>query len=165
MKRYLLICLISLLTLIACNQQVSIPDGYYDYERSEVEDAVKGLSFKPETPAFVPIQVDFVISDQYLIKGTDQEALDVSFYSKENDLLTFQAVDGDFNEPIVGDSVTIDKKVKGSYVDNKFAKTLYWRKYGIAYKLVFRSGIVKSEVVSNNISKKELVKVAKSFQL
>ncbi len=165
MKRYLILCMISFFALIGCKQQVSIPEGYYTYESSEVKEALDGLSFNPETPEFVPIQVDFIISDQYVVKGTSQEALDVSFYSQENDLLTFQAVEGDFKNLATGDSVMIDEEISGSYIDNTFAKTLYWSKSGISYKLVYRSGIIKTEDVSNKITKNELVKVAESFQL
>ncbi|WP_112180038.1 MULTISPECIES: hypothetical protein [Paraliobacillus] len=164
MKKYVFLCMISFFTLIGCKQQVAIPEGYYAYENSEVEKALEGLSFNPETPEFVPIQVDFIISDQYVVNDTNQEAVDISFYSQENDLLTFQAVEGEFKNLIDGDPIKLEGEISGSYIDNNFAKTLHWSKAGISYKLVYRSGIVKKEEVSNKITKSELVRVAESFQ-
>lgn len=164
MKKYLILSMVSFLALIGCKQQISIPEGYYTYERPEVEAALEGLSFNPETPEFVPIQVDFIISDQYIVNGTNQAALDISFYSRENDLLTFQAIEGDFKNLATGDAVMIDEEISASYIDNTYAKTLYWSKSGISYKLVYRSGIIKREDVSSKITKDELVRVAESFQ-
>ncbi|GGM25985.1 hypothetical protein GCM10011351_09530 [Paraliobacillus quinghaiensis] len=166
MRKYLIFCLISFLALIGCKQQeqVSIPEGYYDYEKTEVNERVESLSFESQLPQFLPFQVEFIISDQYIITGTDQEALDISFYSSQNDLLTLQAVDGHFPEDISGESVEINQQISGTYVDNSFAKTLYWSMEGISYKLVFRSGVIDSDNGSNTVTKTELVKVAKSFQ-
>lgn len=149
--------------LVGCQSQKSAPEGYFNYPTDDVEGAVAALSFQPEMPQFVPIPVDFVISDHFFT-ASDQEALDISFYSRENDLLTYQVIKGELE--LLGETtVEISETVQATYTDNDFAKTLIWHKDGLSYKLVFRSGIINAEQVSDQVTKADLVRVAQSFQL
>ncbi|MDL4840412.1 hypothetical protein [Aquibacillus rhizosphaerae] len=154
-----------LFVLVGCQNNQTIPDGFYSYEKGEVKTAINELSFQPEIPSYVPIEVDFLISDRYFVKDTDMEALDVSFYTRNNDLLSVQFIDGNIDEEWIDtESVTLEDEITGIYVDNAFAKVLYWEKSGITYKMTYRSSTLMEEDNANNISKSDLVEVANSFQ-
>lgn len=154
--------ILSLFLLIGCQSEANIPDGYYPYEKAEVEEAVRQVSFNPEVPEYVPIPVEFIISDPYLIAGTSEEALDISFYSRENDLLTYQVTEGMFELGQTAEDIKIDSSILAHYQDNGFAKILTWEKNGLSYKLEFRSSIIGDNNPSRPISKEDLVKVAQS---
>ncbi|WP_440894822.1 hypothetical protein ACS127_09600 [Amphibacillus sp. Q70] len=156
--------ILSLFLLIGCQSEASVPDGYYTYEKEEVEAAVRQVTFNPEVPEYVPIPVEFIISDPYLIVETDEEALDISFYSRENDLLTYQVTEGIFELGEMAEDIKIDSSTSAHYHDNGFAKMLTWEKNGLSYKLEFRSSIIGDDNPSRPVSKEELVKVAQSCQ-
>ncbi|SEO61192.1 hypothetical protein SAMN04488134_109146 [Amphibacillus marinus] len=154
-----------LVLLVGCQATEQIPEGYYDYEKAPVAEAISTVSFNPETPQYVPMQVEFIISDPYQISGTTYEALDISFYSRNNDLLTYQVTDGFFEELADGEIVELDRAINGQYMTNDFAQVLVWEKDGLSYKLEFRSSIIGKEASSGRVTKAELLKVAQSFQL
>lgn len=149
--------------LVGCQAIEEIPEGYYDYPRDDVEAAIATLSFDPNIPQFVPFPVEFIVSDRYHLTGTDQEAMDISFYSRQNDLLIYQVVDGETDQLINGEAVEIDSSITGAYADNDFAKTLLWKEDGLTYLLIFRSGIFDTEEITTQVTKSDLIKVAQSF--
>ncbi|WP_226038262.1 hypothetical protein [Aquibacillus saliphilus] len=155
--------------LIGCNSNKTIPEGFYSYDQEEVKTAVETLTFQPELPQFVPIKVEFQVSDHYTVTDTNSEALDVSFYTIENDLLSIQFVNGNLNEIAVDpEKVEINDTIEGEYVDNSYAKTLYWESAGVSYKMTYRaSTVIENNNPENNknVTKEEMVKVAKSFHL
>ncbi|MBM7571623.1 hypothetical protein [Aquibacillus albus] len=166
MRKIITCAFLLLLWLPACQNSQSVPDGYYPYDIEKVKSAVRQLSFQPEIPGFVPIPVQVLISDHYQIMDTEAEALDVSFYTNNNDLLSIQFVNGEMDE-IMTDSVTvtINERVKGHYIDNSYAKILYWEKNGINYKMIYRSsgGSIGGKNATKEITKSDLVNVAESF--
>lgn len=152
----------SLLVFVGCQAEAEIPEGYYVYEKDQVEEAVQQVSFNPALPEYLPIPVEFIISDPYYITGTAEGALDISFYSGENDLLTYQATEGRFDPNPEAEQITIDKTTNGYYYDNGFAKILIWERNDLSYKLEFRSSIIGEDQPSRPITKHELVQVARS---
>ena len=147
--------------LFGCQEAEAVPNGFYEYDKDEVKAAVDELSFNPEMPEFIPIDVDFLVSDRFFTLDTGNEALDVSFYTRENDLLQVQFVDGELGQTLVeSEKVIINNDVIGDYVETSFAQVLSWQKQGITYKLTYRS---KPES-DNPVSKSQLIEVAKSFQ-
>ncbi|MCT2535799.1 hypothetical protein NC661_07700 [Aquibacillus koreensis] len=157
----LIFLLFVIIGVAGCQQKQSIPEGFYPYEKNEVEQAVEQLSFRPEIPGYVPIEMEIVVSDQYVLRDTEIEALDVSFYTRDNDLLSIQFIDGEMNEELMSpEIVSISEKINGAYIDNSYAKVLSWQKDGITYKITYRS----SEYGNNpSVTKTDLVMVAKSF--
>lgn len=163
-KKWIIGFIFSLFLLVGCQSEEAIPDGYYSYEQSEVEQALSLVNFEPEVPQFVPIPVEFIISDPYTIEGTTKEALDISFYSRDNDLLTYQVVEGSDQWPFEGEEIKLEQNVTAHYLDNDFAKTLVWQKEGLSYKLEFRSSVIGKDDPAKFITKDDLVRVAQSFQ-
>ncbi|MRH44950.1 hypothetical protein GH741_20100 [Aquibacillus halophilus] len=164
MKNKLLLFSLTLIILIAGCQSEPIPNGFYSYNIEEVKIAVNTLSFQPEIPQFVPMEVEFLVSDHFTITDTDIEALDVSFYTRDNDLLSIQFIDGNISEPVVeSENVKIVNEINGEYVDNSYAKTLYWKEDGITYKMIYRSSTVGEESQDEKVSKEQLLQVARSF--
>lgn len=159
-----LLFLLSLSLLVSCQSQVDIPEGFYPYEKEKVAEAIQQVSFNPEVPNYVPIPVEFIISDHYLMAETRKEALDISFYSRENDLLTYQVTEGHFESEQGAESIEIDSSILAHYCDNGFAKVLVWEKDGLSYKLEFRSSIIGDNQSSHSITKEDLVRVAQSCQ-
>ncbi|WP_077624433.1 hypothetical protein [Sediminibacillus massiliensis] len=139
----------------------SIPSGFYSYKTAEVEQAIDTLSFAPEIPGYMPIEVEFIISDKYIANETEKEAMDVSFYTKNNDLLSIQFFQGELESIPASDTVVLNDQIKGDYVDNSFAQILYWQKGDITYRMSFRGNSM--EQASGNVTKQDLVKVAESF--
>lgn len=153
---------LSLFILIGCQSEAEIPEGYYQFEKAEIEATINQLSFSPDYPQYVPIPVEFIISDLYLIAGTDEEAIDISFYSRENELLTFQVTEGTFAISTDAENIDIDSTIKAYYDDSGFAKILTWQNNGLSYKLEFRSSVIGDDQPSRRISKEDLIKVAQS---
>lgn len=149
--------------LAGCQEDTKIPAGFYRYDQTQLTEELNELTFEPELPPFLPIQVEFLITDHYTIETTDSEAIDISFYSQQNDILSFQATSGDFASGLEGENVTIKDNISGEYEDNQFAKTLYWKEEEIAYRIRFRSGVVSSEDVSNAVTKNDLIEMAKAI--
>ncbi|WP_138420633.1 hypothetical protein [Aquibacillus sediminis] len=165
MKRFKFVLLLFLLSLFATACSEPIPEGFYDYNKEKVEAAVNELSFQPQLPKFVPIEVDFLISDQYQDTETEAEALDVSFYTSDNDLLSIQFINGEaegsFFQP---EQIQIDEQVSGQYVDNTYAKILFWHNDHITYKMTYRASADDRQQQQNNkVTKNDLLKVAQSF--
>ncbi|QTM98517.1 hypothetical protein ERJ70_03920 [Sediminibacillus dalangtanensis] len=154
-----------LLFLAACQQSSSIPEGFYDYQKEKAESAAAELSFSPDLPEYVPMEVAFLVSDRYYLKDNENEALDISFYTQENDLLSIQFMKGDIDTGLVeAETVTIDDQLEGKYVDNSFAKILSWKRDGITYKMSYRENTLGvSQEQKTGVSKQDLVQVAHSF--
>ncbi|WP_158633939.1 DUF4367 domain-containing protein [Radiobacillus deserti] len=164
-KRYLIVIMIGLLSicLFACQQQQTMPDGYYPYDKEKVKSAIQDLSFQPKIPSYLPMETAIVVSDHFTTLETNNEALDVSFYTVDNDLLSIQMVDGQLEQEeqmTQNSTVQISGEVDGSYTENRFAQTLYWEEEGITYKLMYRN----NKDSSNPMPKDKLIKVAQSFQ-
>ncbi|WP_093216575.1 hypothetical protein [Sediminibacillus albus] len=157
--------LVASLLATACQQSSSIPEGFYEYDRGNIESAVKELSFEPALPDFVPMQVDFMISDHYTVKDTNKEALDVSFYTKGNDLLSIEFVEGPLENPLVDtETVKISEQIEGEYVDNSFAKVLFWQQDKVCYKLSYRENVLGNEThTDRKVTKRDLLQVVRSF--
>lgn len=152
-----------LIVLVGCQNEQTIPDGFYTYEKSEIKNAISDLSFQPEIPEYVPMKVDFFVSDLFMVKDSNKEALDVSFYTRTNDLLSIQFIEGETDAVTTdAETVNINETIKGKYIDDSFSKVLYWSKDDITYKITYRDGDM--EQTSTVISKSDLIKVAKSFQ-
>lgn len=161
-QHWLVLLFFSFLCLSGCKEEVIVPEGYYQYEKTKVEEAIEHISFTPDVPQYVPIPVEFIISDPFTIAGTDYEALDISFYSRGNDLLTFQVTEGQFDISDDAEDVEIDSSIAAYYIDNGFAKILTWTKNGLSYKLEFRSSVIGDHQSSRQVSKEELIKVVQS---
>ncbi|UFU00384.1 DUF4367 domain-containing protein [Radiobacillus kanasensis] len=158
---WLIIFLMSM-CLFACQQKQSLPDGYFPYDKEKVESALQALSFEPKIPSYLPLETAIVVSDRFKTLETQNEALDVSFYTMSNDLLSIQMVDGELGQTEqVGDSaeVKISEQLEGKYVENRFAQTLYWEEEGITYKMMYRN----NDNSGSPIPKDKLIKVAQSF--
>ncbi len=153
---------VSLFLLIGCQSEAEVPEGYYQFETKQVEATINQVSFSPDLPQYLPMPVEFIISDPYLIAGTNEEAIDISFYSRENDLLTFQVTEGTFSISGDAEDIDIDSTTRAYYDDNGFAKVLTWENKGLSYKLEFRSGAIGDAEPSRPISKEDLIKVAQS---
>ncbi|CQR47092.1 hypothetical protein BN1058_01381 [Paraliobacillus sp. PM-2] len=162
MQQYKILLVIILSLLVGCVQQVNPPEGFYSYDHTEINEMINQLSFNPIIPPFLPINVEFLVTDRFFLEGTEKEAMDVSFYTKENNILTFQATEGSFDLSINGKEVQIDKHVKGNYADNRFAKSLYWEKENISYSLIFRSNMNNDEI-AEMVTKEDLIKVAQAI--
>ncbi|MFB1051152.1 hypothetical protein [Paraliobacillus sp. JSM ZJ581] len=162
MKRYKLFVIFTILVVIGCAQQLNPPEGFYSYDHSEVNALLNQLKFDPEMPTFLPMKVVFIVTDHFVLEGTKQEAIDVSFYSKENDVLTFQATEGTFEYPKNSEEVQINQHVKGNFTNNQFAKSLYWKKDHITYVITFRSNMDHKQV-SEKVTKQDLIKVAEAI--
>lgn len=154
-----------LLFLCSCQQSSSIPTGFYGYEKEKAESAASELSFSPDLPEYMPIETAFLISDRYYLKDSGNEAMDISFYTEDNDLLSIQFIEGDIDPALVeADTVMIGERLEGEYVDNSFAKILCWQQNGITYKMSYRQNVLGvSEEQKNNVSKQDLVQTARSF--
>lgn len=154
--------LFSLFFLVSCQQAADVPEGYYSFEEEKVNEAVNQASFNPDIPAYVPIPVEFIIYDLYSLADTGDEALDISFYSKQNDFVTYQVTVGTFDIDSDAEDVKIDPAVLAYYSDNGFAKKLMWEKDGLSYKLEYRPNVIGEGRPSQPISKDQLMKVAQS---
>ncbi len=154
-----------LLFLTACQQSSSIPDGFYYYQKEKAENAAAELSFSPNLPEYVPMEVAFLVSDRYYLNDSEKEALDISLYTQENDLLSIQFIQGNIETGLIdAETVMIDEQLEGEYVDNSFAKILSWKKDGITYKMSYRENTLgTTQEKNNNVSKQDLVQVARSF--
>ncbi|WP_026772436.1 MULTISPECIES: hypothetical protein [Sediminibacillus] len=154
-----------LLFLTACQQSSSIPEGFYDYQKEKAENAAAELSFSPNLPEYVPMEVAFLVSDRYYLNDSEKEALDISLYTQENDLLSIQFIQGNIETGLIdAETVMIDEQLEGEYVDNSFAKILSWKKDGITYKMSYRENTLgTTQEKNNNVSKQDLVQVARSF--
>lgn len=156
MKRYqIIIVSLILFAFVGCAQQGNLPEGFYRYDQSEVKALLNQLTFHPAIPSFLPIKAELIVTDQFNLEGTDNQAMDVSFYSKDNDVLTFQATEGKFQFPEKNEEVQIDKQTKGKYTDNQFAKSLFWTKDNVSYVMTFRPSMHDEQV-----SKRDLIKIA-----
>ncbi len=152
-----------MLLLVGCTEQTMPPEGFYTYDHSEIETTLNELSFKPAIPPYLPFKVEFLITDRFTLEDIEKEAIDVSFYSKENDIVTFQATEGSLMTVESGEKVLINKNVKGSYTDNQFAQSLYWKEDGISYSIIFHSGTITEEQDYSPITKEDLIKVAQAI--
>lgn len=156
---------LSLFFLISCQSEAEVPEGYYQFETKQVEATINQVSFAPDLPQYLPMPIEFIISDPYLITGTNEEAIDISFYSRENDLLTFQVTEGTFAISRDAEDIDIDSTTRAYYDDNGFAKVLMWENNGLCYKLEFRSSVIGDAQPSHPVSKEDLIKVAQSTHL
>ncbi|WP_186579336.1 hypothetical protein [Aquibacillus kalidii] len=169
MKKKLCLIIISLLALgvlSACQDEKkqTIPEGFYPYEKSEVKSVVQELSFQPELPGFIPMKVEILVSDKYVVEDSNMEALDISFYTRNNDLLSIQFYDGIRKQQTVDpEKVNISENIEGKYMDNSFAKTLTWIKSGITYQMTFRPSSTNTNQQAASVTKSDLIKVAQSF--
>ncbi|WP_407270572.1 hypothetical protein [Radiobacillus sp. PE A8.2] len=168
-KKLLILLILVMVSVVGCQSAASIPDGYYGYDKKKINQTIDGLSFNPGVPGYLPMEVDFFISDRYTDIETEQEALDVSFYTSDNDMLSIQVVNAAVKQSTVqSETVAINEELDGEYVSNSYAQMLYWVDNGISYKMTYRPSTVTDNATiqgsHHQVSKQELVKVANSFQ-
>jgi|GEM_PF-3085386 len=154
--------LFSLFVLISCSQEAEVPDGFYTFDTDKVNEAVDQASFNPDIPDFVPIPVEFIIYDVYQLAGKNGEALDISFYSRQNDFFTYQVSEGTFETSLEAEDVKINGTIEASYSDDGFAKRLVWANNGLSYKLEYRPNLISNDGPSRDICKEEMIEVAHS---
>ena len=156
------ILMLFLVFLYACSTTHAVPNGYYSYNEDRVSSAVERLKFNPDLPDFIPLPMVSMASDIYQVK--DREVLDLSFYSKENDLLTIQITSGEAGTSWVEpEELKIEDEVKGTYEDNRFSKKLKWEKSGITYVMTYRASVASEKVNEQSVTRQQLVEVARSF--
>lgn len=101
-----------------------------------------------------------MVSDVYEVKG--DEALDISFYTEENDLLTMQFMEGEGEMELFSpEQVEITDSLTGLYVDNSYSKTVTWQKDGVTYKMTYRPSNFSDN--DSEVEKSDLLHVARSF--
>ncbi|WP_058308335.1 hypothetical protein [Gracilibacillus massiliensis] len=143
--------------LTGCNTQSAVPDGFYSYEKNEIEDAVEVLEFNPELPSYIPVPAEILVTDRFRIEESGQEAFDITVFTNENDIFTIQFLNGVMEEPKDFNQIQITDDVKGYYQNQSYSQTLKWTKNGITYHLIYRPS-------EKSLTKEKLVEVAKSFQ-
>ncbi|MFG6116376.1 hypothetical protein ACGTN9_14425 [Halobacillus sp. MO56] len=148
------------LFMTACQSTKAVPHDYYEYDQKQAEQAVSQMDFELELPEFIPFEMVMMVSDVY--KVDDAEALDLSFYTNENDLLTLQFIEGNVEPDLFSpEQVAITDSLSGQYVDNSFAKTVTWQKDGVTYKMTYRPSNFSDD--STDVEKSDLIDVARSF--
>ncbi|RCW77164.1 hypothetical protein [Saliterribacillus persicus] len=165
MNRLALFTLLLFITLlVGCQveEEEAIPNGYFNYEKDQVENAVKELSFQPELPTFLPIATEVVVTDKFELLDSSNEALDISMYTQENDIFTIQLIDGETTKegPKV-EVILLDEQTEAEFVDQIFSKMLMWNKNGVTYKIIYRPNDMNTR--NAKVTKEDLVKVAQSF--
>ncbi|MRI67180.1 DUF4367 domain-containing protein [Gracilibacillus thailandensis] len=149
---------IIILVLVGCNGQSAIPEGFYSYDKDEVEKAMENLEFTAELPSYVPIAAEILVTDRFYLEELDNEAFDITMFTKANDIFTIQLINGeDYQEESDFKTISISDSMEGYYQDHPYSQTLYWEKDGITYQMIYRPS-------EESLSEEELVQVAKSFQ-
>ncbi|SEB15089.1 hypothetical protein SAMN05421743_12084 [Thalassobacillus cyri] len=146
--------------MIGCQTTKAVPHGYFDYDQNQAQQAANQLDFDLDLPEFIPFEMVMMVSDIYTIDGA--EALDLSFYTDENDLLTLQFIEGNVEPDLFSpEQVAITDSLSGQYVDNSFAKSVTWQKDGVTYKMTYRPSNFADN--NNDVEKSDLLDVARSF--
>ncbi len=144
--------------LTGCNAQSAIPEGFYSYEKNEIEEAIDGLNFNPELPSYIPVAAEVLVTDRFHREEYGEEAFDITMFTSENDIFTIQLINGVVeNEPNDAEEIKIRGDMDAFYQNKAYSQTLQWNKEGITYQLIYRP----SEKL---IEKEKLVEVARSFQ-
>ncbi|WP_085506792.1 hypothetical protein [Thalassobacillus devorans] len=152
--------LVFVFLLAACQTTKADKNDYYNYDHEQAEQAVSQLGFDLELPEFIPIEMVMMVSDVYEVKG--DEALDISFYTEENDLLTMQFMEGEGEMELFSpEQVEITDSLTGLYVDNSYSKTVTWQKDGVTYKMTYRPSNFSDN--DSEVEKSDLLHVARSF--
>ncbi|WP_028781861.1 hypothetical protein [Thalassobacillus devorans] len=154
------VALLVVFVVAGCQTTNGASHDYFDYNKGDARQAAEQLGFEMDLPEFIPFEMVMMVSDVYKVEGS--EALDLSFYTKENDLLTLQFIEGNVEPDLFSpEQVAITDSLSGQYVDNSFAKTVTWQKDGVTYKMTYRPS--KFSDGDHNVKKSDLLDVARSF--
>ncbi|SDC63919.1 hypothetical protein SAMN05421734_1152 [Pelagirhabdus alkalitolerans] len=160
MQMIIVFC-IAIVLLVGCgDDEETIPEGYYTYDESEVNAALDELSFDPQLPRYLPMSVEFIITDTFSNESSD-EALDISFYSRDNDLMTYQVYKGEIDESFEGEHVLLNEAIEATYRHNRFAHVMTWEHEGLTYHIEWRES--SRQESGEDITKEDLIVIAESM--
>jgi hypothetical protein len=131
----------------------------YDFDHSEVkkELAMYNLPFEAKIPSKVPLV------DMWLYEANhDDEQVTVTLMNVNKDALGIRISKNSFHykDDVKQKEIIIGKEKQGGFIpDDSGKRILYWEDDGVYYEITYYSKLTPME-----ISKKQLVKMAESFE-
>ena len=159
-KKIFIIAMIIFIMVTSVMIGWSIGSGkMYDYDSSTIRELNNGRSFEYRIPTKVPFK-DMKITESKMDNSGQQLVIALMNKNKEFLDIRITTTPVQHDEDIKIEKVNIGQNSKGSFISNHDGKRiLYWQDDGVYYETTYFIKLLPSEV-----SKKQLIKMAESFE-